>query len=145
MPLSIKMLTSNSTFQKSSALLLGFLVWSHVTHLHHHTITVTLPLCFYGEQNSKVNIDAPATVTVTLSGKKSDLARIDPALLAVHINVEQLHNGNNGIMVSPQHLFLPTTINVINYKPLPCVIIKSERTKLYEQQPEQFSQSVERA
>lgn len=124
---SIHALASNKLLLKSSALFISFFLWSQLTRLHNHSITVTVPVCFYGEQEPTMTCSAPETITVTLQGKKKDIAPLDSALLAVHIDSTALHPGTNGILLSNKNLFLPETIAVVHYNPLPLVIIKSEK------------------
>ena len=125
--LSIHALASNKIILKSSALIISFFLWSQLTRLHNHSITVTVPVCFYGDQEPYITYHAPETVTLTLQGKKKDLAPLDSSLLAVHIDGTTLHPGTNGIVLSTKNLFLPETIAVVHYNPLPLVIIKSEK------------------
>ena len=120
-------LASNKLLLKSSALLVSFFLWSQLTRLHSHSITVTVPVCFYGEQDASSAYQAPETITITLNGKKKDIALLDSALLAVHIDTATLHPGTNGIILTSKNLFLPETIAVVHYNPLPLVIIKNEK------------------
>lgn len=125
MAVSIHALASNNLILKSSALLISFFIWSQLTKLHNHTVTVTVPVCFYGEQAADLVCDAPEAITLTLQGKKRDIAQLDSSLLAVHIDSATLHKGINGIVLNHKNLFLPETIAVVHYTPLPLVIKKS--------------------
>jgi hypothetical protein len=121
-------LATNKLVQKISAFIIGFFCWSHLNILQHHTITCTIPLCFYNQEyldEHKLSLEAPETITITLRGKKGDLARIDYSALATHINAAQLHKGKNGIFLTSKDLFLPDTISVIHYSPLPLIITES--------------------
>jgi hypothetical protein len=124
--LSIHALASNKLLLKGSALLLSFLLWSQLTRLHNHNLTVTVPVCFYGEAATTTQHDAPETITVTLQGKKRDIATLDKSMLAVHIDSTTLRPGINGIVLTSKNLFLPEAIAVVHYTPLPLVIVKLE-------------------
>lgn len=125
--LSIHALASNKILLKSSALILSFFLWSQLTRLHNHSVTVTVPVCFYGEHAESIHCSAAEMVTVTLQGKKRDIATLDTSLLAVHIDSTTLHAGINGIILNNKNLFLPESIAVVHYTPLPLVITKHEK------------------
>lgn len=125
--ISIQDLASNKIILKSSALIISFFIWSQLTRLHSHSITVTVPVCFYGNHaEAHDQYGAPATVTVTLQGKKREIAMLDSDVLAVHIDTDTLRRGTNGIVLTNKNLFLPETITVVHYNPLPLVIFNPE-------------------
>ncbi len=127
MPISLRALISSNILHRTSACIIGFLLWSQLTSIHNQTTTVTAPLCFYGNTAHELEIQAPETVTITLRGKRRDLAGIDTTLLAIHIDTAQLREGKNGIVPAAGDLFLPETISVIHYNPLPIVVAKHTR------------------
>lgn len=127
MAISIRAIVSNNLLHKSSALILGFLLWSQLTMLHQHTVTMTVPLCFYGAETSAFSLEAPETVTITLRGKKRDLATLDRTLLAAHIDASRLKEENNGLILSNKDLFLPDSISLVYYYPLPLMVVKKHK------------------
>lgn len=116
------LLATNRLVQKISAVFIAFFCWSQLTVLHQHTMSFNVPLCFFNQE--QLALEAPETVAVTLRGKKADLARLDHSALALHIDAAQLKMGNNGIMVTNKDLFLPESVAVVHYYPLPLVITK---------------------
>lgn len=118
-------LATNKSIQKISALVIAFLYWSHLTSLQQQTITAQVPLCFY-DLAAEHTLEAPETIVLTLRGKKSDLARIQLPALAAHCDASQLHAGKNGLMITHKELFLPETISVVHYTPLPLVVVKEK-------------------
>lgn len=120
----IRALASNSLLHKSSALVIGFLLWSQLTQLHKHTLTLTVPVFFYGNEVDLEHISAPESVTVTLRGHKKDLIALDKKALSVHIDSERLRAQNNKICLTHKDLFLPDCVSVLHYTPLPFIVVK---------------------
>jgi hypothetical protein len=75
---------------------------------------LTVPLCFYGAEKQ---IKAPDSVAVQIAGKRNHLSLIDLESLAIHIDTNSLHIGPNPINLKQSDLFLPPTINVLNWYP----------------------------
>lgn len=123
MPLPVRsILATNRLAQKISAVVIAFFFWSELTVLHQQTTTINAPLCFFNQE--QISLDAPETVTITLRGKKADLAQLHYSDLAVHIDAAKLQKGKNGIVITNKDIFLPESISVVHYYPLPLVIIK---------------------
>ena len=123
MPLQVRsMLATNRLVQKISAIVIAFFFWSQLTVLHQQTMTITIPLCFFNQE--QISLDAPETVSITLRGKKADLAQLHTSELAIHIDATKLEKGKNGIMITNKDIFLPESISVVHYYPLPLIIIK---------------------
>lgn len=96
--------------------------------MHPTLLTVTVPLCFYGEQK-KGTITAPETVKITLSGKRIDLAHLDLATLAAHIDTSTITLGLNNFVLTREHLFVPPSCNLVHYKPSNILISVHEEMK----------------
>ena len=116
------MLATNRLVQKVSALTIAFFCWSHLTIVQQQTITINVPLCFYNVENTL--LEATETISLILRGKKGDLTRLDYTALAVHVDASQLQTGKNGIIITNKDLFLPDMISVVNYNPMPLIVIK---------------------
>lgn len=106
--------------------ILGYTFWSVLSASHTNTIQLNVPVCFYG-QNAMHDIKAPDTVTITLSGKRSDLSALDPKAVAMHVDATQLHQGTNQMIVDNKTLFLPDTLKLVNYCPSNIVIDVQEK------------------
>jgi hypothetical protein len=102
---------------KIISLALGYGLWALFNQMHPSTVTLSIPLCFYGETTAKRTLAAPETITVTLAGKRSDLARLDLETLAAHIDAATLVPGPNPITLTQAHLFLPATCNLVHCTP----------------------------
>ena len=103
---------------KVISLFLGYSFWYIATCNQPTTLTTTIPLCF-NPLSAHYTIDAPETISVTLQGRRADLYTLDTNLLAAHININKLLPGKHGIVVKDHHLFLPHTITLQEYSPVP--------------------------
>lgn len=112
-------LTNNATLKVTSCIL-GYAFWTILSQSHIKTIEVEVPVCFYG--NSSYTYCAPATLHVTLAGKRTDLRCINPNTLAVHVDAQELKVGTHKLHVDNTTLFLPDTIKLVNYFPANCAI-----------------------
>jgi hypothetical protein len=102
------------------AIIMGILWWSFLSELHRAQRTVTIPLCFY--KGGNYTITAPEQVTITLSGKKSQLRTLDSTTLAAHIDATSLPEQSSVLMLTEKHLLLPQTINLLSYSPSNLVV-----------------------
>lgn len=118
MRISLQRTLLNKNFLRISSLLIGFLLWSIMSTLHHSKITVRVPVCFYNNENVTELWDAPESLIVTLKGNKSDLRAINVAELAVHIDAKKLTNQKNNLNITNQNLFLPEQVKLVNYSPM---------------------------
>lgn len=112
-----RVLTSANFPIKIASLALGYGLWALFNQMHPSTITLAVPLCFYGNTIAHGTLIAPETIKITLAGKRSDLARLDLEALAAHIDAATLVPGPNPITLTQTHLFLPTTCNMIHCMP----------------------------
>ena len=121
-----KILYSNAPL-KAVALILGYSFWHILGHGHTINIWLEMPLSFY-EIPQHLTFHAPDTVTINLSGKRSDLYNLDKNKLAVHINAHKLLPGYNNLSITTETLFLPDTIKLIDYKLTNILIEVQEKT-----------------
>lgn len=118
MALSKQRVHINANFPiKIISLALGYSLWALFNQMHPSTITLSVPLCFYGTTKANSTLAAPETINVTLAGKRSDLARLDLETLAAHIDATTLALGPNPITLTHAHLFLPASCNLVHCTP----------------------------
>jgi hypothetical protein len=128
MKLPLKKILFSNIILKAQSLIIGYTLWSILSASVPTTIWTEVPLSFYNESDQQT-INAPETVKVNLRGNRSDLQTIDSKTLALHINAQALSIGPNSITISSRSLFLPETINVINYIPSNLVVTINEIAK----------------
>ena len=119
--MSLRHLSANAPL-KIISFMLAYSFWALLNQMHPTLLSVTVPLCFYGTQKTHSTITAPETLNVTLSGKRSDLANLDLATLAAHVDAATLVPGPNTLNLTREHLFVPPTCNLVHYKPSNIVI-----------------------
>ncbi len=110
----IKNNLTNNAVIKLLSLIIGYGIWSCLAQHQTVDLWLTVPLCFYGTEKQ---IKAPDAIAVQIAGRRNHLALIDLESLAAHINADSLHAGPNAIILKNSHLFLPPTINVLNWCP----------------------------
>lgn len=103
------------------SLLLGYAFWSIISQSLAVTISLPVSLSFY-DVPQKITLTAPEMVTITLRGKRAALNHLDCHSLAFHIDGKRLQEGKNYIPLKAEQLFLPDTINLLDYDPSPLVI-----------------------
>lgn len=81
---------------------------------HKIEISMRAPISFYNEQG--LEIEAPESVGVTIFAKRKLLGQLTRDL-AVHIDAQTLHEGENKIAVSEKNLLLPSTVKLLNCYP----------------------------
>jgi hypothetical protein len=105
--------------------LLGILWWSIASEAHKAYQTFTIPLCFYNME--KKMVQAPDTLSITLSGKKSQLRALNRSDVAAHINAAILPKKTSVLVLKKEHLLLPQTINLVSYSPSnPLITVQSD-------------------
>ncbi len=132
MEVSIKEILSSNIILKISSLIIGFLLWHLLSQSQYYTMQLDIPLSFYSV-DKQYSIEAPETINITLSGKRSHLSVIDMNNLAIHIDGQQLHLEQNMIAIDTQHLFLPKTIKLLHYSPSTIVITVNEKKDTLQQ------------
>lgn len=114
------LITSNAPLKIVSCIL-GYTFWFIFGHAQTIKTELTVPLCFYGASQN-VSIQAPETVRIELSGKRTIMQSIELENIAVHINAQELAAGSNPIAITQESLFLPDSIKLIHYSPAQIVV-----------------------
>jgi hypothetical protein len=78
---------------------------------------LTVPVCF-DDAPENLLIESPEVVKIQVSGKRADLRNLNLNNLAFHIDAQKLSVGNNRLAITAEKLFLPESINLLNYSPL---------------------------
>jgi hypothetical protein len=110
--------------------MLGYALWTILANYHTKIISVIVPVCFYG-QDEHVAIKAPDNINIELRGKKRELALLDIANLALHIDASKLKKGANPIVVHNESLLLPDSICVVHYHPTKIFVDVQGKTSLH--------------
>lgn len=128
MKLILKKIPINNAPLKVISLILGYTLWHIFANSHTKSIDIQVPLCFYSVPENHT-IKAPDTVTVCLTGKRTQLYALNKKSLAVHINAQNLTPGTVPIAITSESLFLPNTIKLVHYIPSNVqVTVKSVKT-----------------
>ena len=106
----------HSTLLKVVALVIGYSFWHIFGGSHTAAVTVSVPLCFYNIP-TETQLNAPESISVKLTGKRTDLRALDHTHLALHINATNLKKGKNLLHLSKEELLLPQTIQLVQYAP----------------------------
>lgn len=112
---------SNNLPLKMLACVIGYSLWVVLSSQQSVECTYNIPLCFYN-LSEHVQIEAPETLSVTLTGSRSLLKHINQERLVIHIDASDLQNGAQALEITNKTLFLPEAIKLIHYQPLPLVI-----------------------
>jgi len=127
MIISIKKILTTNIVLKIISCILGCVTWYIVAGSCTHTLQVTVPLTFYNIPE-QWTISAPETIIITLLGKRNIIRSIDTAILAAHINGSILHEGTQSAILTSQQLFLPSSIKLIDWNPMPLLITITQKT-----------------
>jgi hypothetical protein len=115
---------------KSISFLLGFFCWFIFSNTEHSSITLEIPICTFGDSEQAKELKGIETVQVELSGKRSDLYALDRELLGLHINLDELEAGDHLLEISPEKLFLPSSIKLVHWSPSnPVITVIQKSTK----------------
>jgi YbbR domain-containing protein len=97
-------------------LFFGYSFWYIASFDHTITFSTSVPLCFTAiDDNYPVN--APEKISITIRGKRSALYGLEKKDLAAHVNINKLLPGKHSIIITEQHLFLPKSVTLVDYKP----------------------------
>lgn len=110
MNIALKQAFTSTIFLKAVSLIIGFLFWLILSDSFTSYTWVTVPVAFYNTE--QLEVKAPENVRVELKGRRSHLKNLDTKALAIHLNAKRLKEGPNSIEVTPDLLFLPSTIGV---------------------------------
>ena len=108
-------LTTNIAL-KIVSIVLGYALWNIVSQQQTIVISREALLYFYNIPQS-YHVNAPETVTISLEGKKKYLKLLSSEQLAIHINGQELHIGEQPLIMNEKKLFLPEIIKLVNYSP----------------------------
>ena len=123
MNMSMRKTVLNNLTLKIIASIIAYGIWFLLNQSRTISIDVQAPLCFYNGAPTDT-VSAPEIISLTLSGKSHDLRTIDLANLACHIDIANLHTGENPLIVSHETLFLPESINLLHYYPSNgCIVV----------------------
>ncbi len=106
---------TSSIFLKATSLILGFLLWSTISNLFPRSIWIEVPVCFYNTGSYKMR--APETINVELTGKRAYIKQINKDTIALHIDAQSLHSGDNLLTITQEMLLLPAAISVATVIP----------------------------
>lgn len=123
---NLKNILWNNLTLKVLSLLFGYAFWSMISQSLAVTVSIPVSLSFYNVPQN-IAVEAPETIKVTLRGKRAHLNHLDCATLAFHIDGTALHSGDNYVSLKAEQLFLPETINLLDYNPSPLVIHINEK------------------
>lgn len=128
-----KTILSNLTL-KILSLIIAYGFWSLLNQSRIIHIETDVPLCFYNCSGDDT-VSAPDTITITVSGKATDVRSLDLATLACHINIDDLHAGDNPLRVTRDTLFLPESINLLHYYPANgCIVVHKNSAHINKEQ-----------
>lgn len=130
--IKIKSLITNNAPLKIVSFFVGYSFWFIFGHAQTITTNITVPLCFYGAEDN-LNIQAPETVHLELTGKRSIMQTVDLKNLAIHIDARELVAGTQPIEISQKSLFLPESIKLVHYTPAQIVVTVEHNKKNPEQ------------
>ncbi len=118
-----KSILNNKTI-KVCSLILGYCMWSFLAKHANVAQWKEVPVCFYNANDSFTVTSSISKVKVHLYGKREDLNLCND--IAFHINVHSLAEGQSLLTPTSDQLFLPTTVKLVNYKPLTILVIKEK-------------------
>ncbi len=101
------------------ALLCSYGLWNILSRSSKTTVTIAIPVYFYNKSQSK--IDAPATIDVTIIGKRSLLKEM-LYTSSIHIDARDLKNGINTITLTRSMFDIPINSTLIKYNPTMTII-----------------------
>lgn len=111
-----KKIASNNLPLKVASLACGFIFWVIFGAQHNTTMTLNIPLCFYGQPEG-YRVEAPESIQVTLRGKRADLYDLEIDNLGLHINSDEMKAGDNIVIPTGEKLFLPPHIKLSHWNP----------------------------
>lgn len=117
---------SNHTL-KALSIIFGYTLWLIFAQANRINISYDIPIAFYGLSES-LSVDSQDTVFAHITGKRSDLSKINISQPAVHIDLSYIKDpGNYEINLSENQFFLRNEIKLLNYFPSKLIIrVKSK-------------------
>lgn len=114
MNISIKKHFYAPWFLKISSLILGYILWTLLSHKVSIFMNYRAPLYFYNTHN--ISINAPEDIGITLYGPKPDIFKLIKENNGVYIDAQQLPQGSYPLNVSAQSLSLPYTVKILSHE-----------------------------
>ena len=108
------MLATNKII-KVISLLLGYSLWFFLGQSLYTTQWLKVPIYFYNVPEEAIIESQPETIHIQVYGKLSDIRSITPN--GLHIDAQSFKKGTYAIGCAQEQLFLPESINVIQYNP----------------------------
>ena len=102
-------------FTKLAALVLGYCIWFFASTQQWVVREYTVPLCFY--QTDQRVIQAPESVTLKISGPRSEMFHLNHLDLAMHVDATGYSDGDHEILLNGSNLFLPETLKLVELIP----------------------------
>jgi len=112
----LKKILLNNVQLKIFSLIFGYLLWSVIGQSHTDDVWMDVPVCFY-QTEKNIQIEAPETTKVHLSGKRSDLKNIHTDKTAVHINSCRLKEGDNKVIFNDNDIMVPENVQITGWAP----------------------------
>jgi hypothetical protein len=119
------------------SLFFGYTFWTMISQTLPVTISLSVPLSFYNVADN-IQVNAPETIVITLRGKRAPLNHLDYGAIAFHVDGTTLQEGKNYILLKAEQLFLPESINLLDYNPSPLVIDMHQKP-IQVQEPQKIS------
>lgn len=108
----------NGLILKVLASIVGYGLWIALANSQIKQLELSVPISF-GELNPSLQISSPQTINAKISGKRADLQRLDFKSLGAYLNLNELNQaGSYQLHISPQQLFLPNKIKLLEYYPV---------------------------
>jgi YbbR domain-containing protein len=115
MLIKLKNVVTHNALLKVISFILGFSVWFIASRNHITSKWLTVPVCF--DNHEQYSIEAPEHMMVQLTGTRATLSKLQEHECALHLDIQRLGAGRHKIPVTGATLFLPNSVNVVNYCP----------------------------
>ncbi len=108
----------NKLALKFTAGIFGYGLWIALAYPQTKQLNMQIPL-YFNELSGPLKLSAPDTLSITVSGKRSDLQKMDLQSLGAFLNLDHLtESGSHQIHLSPKQIFLPNNIKLLDYFPV---------------------------
>ena len=134
---NLKNILWNNLTLKFMSLFFGYTFWAMISQTLPVTISLPVPLSFYNVA-SDIQVNAPETIVITLRGKRAYLNHLDYGAIAFHVDGTTLQEGKNYIPLKAEQLFLPESINLLDYKQS-SLVIDMHQQPIQVQEPQKIS------
>ena len=118
----------NTFLLKVVSLIFGMTAWYIIINYQYQSLQFIVPVSFHDIPENTI-ISAPETVEITLRGKRNELKNIDSETICFHIDAKKLKKGNNKIIITKDHLFIPDHVSLLNSLPSTILVCMREKQK----------------